>query len=264
VGVALITGGANGIGREIAQLLADRGDRVIIGDVDVAAGERASKEIGGAEFHPLDVSDSAAWDAVRDGPVAHHGGLDTLILNAGVMSRPRGAPLDGEGLDWFTHAAYERVVSVNLAGVVEGLLAFVSSMVSRRRGQIIVISSIDGLLAYPQDPLYAMVKAAQVSLVRSLGPILEEHTITINAVCPYAVTTDLTPENFRDQPGRGISPANFAKAVAIALDSGRSGEVWLKHDEAQAPVVHEFAAVIGADRVYPRESDAPTSSDSDR
>jgi len=250
--INVITGGAGGIGAAIGQRLGKRGERVILADIEEAAGESARREIGSdAEFLNLDVSDSSSWSHLREETILRHGHIDTLILNAGVMSGPRGAAIDGgSSLQWLTRDAYERVMSVNQEGVVNGLLAFLPTFLEQGAGQIVVVSSVDAVIPYPQDPFYAMTKASQLSLVRSLAPALSQAGVTINAICPYAVSTELTPANFRDVPGRGMPASEFAEAVDFVLESTDTGQVWLKHPLSRDPSLYDFAPVPGVDRLY--------------
>lgn len=249
--ITLITGGGDGIGAALARRLASRGRSVLVADVDRAAGEATCRAIGpNAEYVDLDVTDVDAWEALRTDIAARGLVLDALVLNAGVLSGPRGAAVDNESLRWFSREGYDRVTSINLGGTVNGLLTFVPLLRQQQHGQIVIVSSVDALLPYPQDPFYAMTKASQVSLVRSLAPALAADQVRINAICPYAVSTELTPANFRDQPGRGMSPDDFVQAVEELMSGDSTGRVWLKHRADAAAVPYDFAAVEGVGTVY--------------
>ncbi|MBA0124274.1 SDR family oxidoreductase [Haloechinothrix sp. YIM 98757] len=249
--VAMITGAANGIGAATARIMVQRGMKVVLVDVDDETGRNLESELGpSAEFHRLDVSDPVGWVHLKDHVLETHGRIDILVLNAGTMSRPRGARVDDDTFGWLNQGAYERVLAVNQHGVVNGTMTFLPVFLQQESGRVLVISSVDALIPYPQDPFYAMAKASQLSFVRSMGELLKEFGVSVNALCPFSVLTDLTPENFRDLPERSISPEVFAEAVTYVLKSETTGEVWLKYHDTPEPCVHEFSEVQGIEKLY--------------
>ncbi len=184
--VALVTGGANGLGRATAARLAGGGARVVLADIEADPGGQAAEEFG-AVFIEADVSLPEASEAAVALAVEKFGGLDFAFLNAGVAT--------GCGLiDHFDLDAYRRAMGVNLDGVVFGLNAVVPALRERGGGSIVATSSLAGLAPVPYDPIYAANKHAVAGLTRSLGPVLAPEGIHFNAICPgFADTRIIDP-----------------------------------------------------------------------
>ncbi|HUF32166.1 MAG TPA: SDR family NAD(P)-dependent oxidoreductase [Acidimicrobiales bacterium] len=221
--VALVSGGASGIGLATAERLAAEGATLVIADVDEDGGRRAATKVGG-RFVRTDVTDPAAWRALVDDVVATEGGLDIAHLNAGVLT--------GEGdLRSLTDAQYRRITSVNIDGVVFGARAAGAAMVERGGGAIVATASMAGLIAFSMDPIYTMTKHAVVGLVRALGPPFAAHGVTVNAVCPGIVDTPLVGAGSKpllEAAGLTlISAEQVADAVVTAVRSGLTGEAWV-------------------------------------
>jgi NAD(P)-dependent dehydrogenase (short-subunit alcohol dehydrogenase family) len=219
--VALITGGAKGIGAAVARRLAGLGARIVIADVDVGGGTALADEIGGT-FIRCDVREPAESVAAVGMAVERFGGLDLAFLNAGVAT--------GCGLaDDFDLEAYRRAMAVNLDGVVFGVRAALPALRARGGGDIVATASMAGLTATPFDPIYGANKAAVVGLVRALGPAVGPEGIRVNALCPSFADTDiLTP--LKDHLERTGFPILTVGAVVDAfmaiLASGGVGECW--------------------------------------
>ncbi len=216
--VALVTGGASGIGAATAARLAAEGAAVIVADVQVEAGEKAAADIGG-RFVALDVTDSAAWRVAIDDILATEGRLDIAHLNAGVMT--------GEGdLRALTDEQLDRVLGVNVRGVIYGARAAARAMAGHGGG-IVATASVAGLIGWSADPIYTMSKHAVVGLVRALDPQLALLGISINAVCPGIVDTAMLGSEMKELlEGAGvpiIPPSQIAEGVVTALRSGRTG-----------------------------------------
>lgn len=218
--VALITGGASGLGRATATALAARGTKVVVADVDEEGGRAVAEELD-ATFVPCDVRDLDANLAAVRAAEATHGGLDLAYLNAGVAS------MMGVGDD-FDVERYRHVMGVNLDGVVFGVHAVLPALRRRGGGSIVATASLAGLTAVPFDPLYAANKHAVVGLVRSLGP-LEQEGIRVNAVCPgFAESKIIEPiREGLQSAGLPIIPAEQVAATVLHLfDGDMSGECW--------------------------------------
>lgn len=229
---ALITGGASGIGRALAVALTARGARVTIADLDGDAAGRAAAEIGtrlGSHLvtaRQLDVRDREAFRSLVGGL----GDLDLLCNNAGI---PMGGPtheLDG--------AHWDRVIDVNLRGVVNGVLAAYPAMVARGRGHIVNTASGAGLVAAPFVAPYTATKHAVVGLSLALRPEAALHGVVVSVLCPGAVETpihDRRPD--RDLPAvarlatsreylaavhqRPVAAAGFAERALDRIERGR-------------------------------------------
>lgn len=182
---AIITGGASGIGRSIAALLAGEGAHVVITDISIDDGSTAAREIGNrAVFMAQDVADEAAWIEVIADTVKQFGGLNILVNNAGIGSlhvRPENADLD----------QWRRVQSVNLEGTFLGCKHALPAMESGNGGSIINISSIAAFVPTAGDLVYGATKAAVLQLTRSLALhcAQNESNIRVNSIHPGAIRT---------------------------------------------------------------------------
>lgn len=219
--VALVTGGASGIGRAVATALAERGALVAIVDVDQRGGAEVAAQLD-AELVVADVSDLHqclhAVEVVgeRLGPIA------LAHLNAGVSTGC------GIGED-FDLDAYRRAMGVNLDGVVFGVHAVLPAIRAAGGGAIVATASLAGLTGMPFDPVYSANKHAVVGLVRALGPALASEGIRVNAVCPGFAESKII-EPIRDAlvaEGLPIIPAEQVAQTVIGLFEGEmSGECW--------------------------------------
>lgn len=219
--VALITGGANGIGAAAARRLAGSGARVVVADVDTEAGAAVAAEVGGV-FVRCDVRQLADNQAAVATAVSEFGGLDIAFLNAGVGT--------GCGLgDDFDPERYRAAMGINLDGVVYGAHAALPALRARGGGDIVATASMAGLMPAPLDPAYAANKAGVVGLVRALGPAWEGDGVRVNALCPAFAETALIVPLKRGLERAGV-PILTVEAVVdtlvAALTSGRVGECW--------------------------------------
>ncbi|WP_169948025.1 SDR family NAD(P)-dependent oxidoreductase [Microbispora sp. H11081] len=218
--IALVTGGAGGIGAGVARRLAAYGAHVVLADVDAEAGARTAEEIG-ASFVRADVSSLEDNQVAVEFAVERHGGLDLAFLNAGVASAC------GLGDD-FDLGRYRRVMGINLDGVVFGVQAALEAM--RAGGVIVATASMAGIVGIPQDPLYAANKHAVVGLVRSLGPRLESFGIRVQGLCPSFADTAILDGDVRALLDETRFPILDVETVVDAffslLASEGTGECW--------------------------------------
>ena len=218
--VALITGGAGGLGSATARALAREGVRVVLSDIDPSGAELAD-EIGGS-FIEADASTLEANREMVEFALAEQGGLDLVFLNAGIAS--------GVGLgDDFDEELYRRAMGINLDGVVFGTVAALPALRERGGGSIVATASLAGLTPTPFDPIYAANKHAVVGLARSLGLGLGDYRVRFNAICPgFAESGIIAP--IREaivESGTPIIPAEqVADAVVQLFDGEMSGECW--------------------------------------
>jgi len=247
--VALVTGGASGLGRATAIALAAAGAEVVVADVDEAGGAQVAAQIGG-HFVAADVSDLEANRAMVAFVRERCGRLDLAHLNAGVTS---GCGL-GEDFDL---AAYRRAMGVNLDGVVFGTHAVLAAL--RRnggpdRGAIVATASLAGLTAVPMEPLYAANKHGVVGLVRSLRPSLALDGIRVNAVCPGFAESAMTApiRAGLEAAGFELIPAEVvAETVVRLFASDATGECWFVQ-QGREPAPFQFRNVPG-----PRPAKSP-------
>ena len=221
--VALVTGGASGIGLACARELARRGARVAVADADVRRLGRLSRVFGRAHLYRLDVSDPGAVRRAVADLVRRERRLDVLVLAAGIA---RDAVL------WkMTDDAWSRVIDVDLSGVAHVLRAAASVLRRRRSGRVVIISSINGRRGKFGQSNYAAAKAGLLGLARSAARELAASGVTVNVVEPGFTATPMTaglPARVRDRAlaetplGRLGRPEDVAAAVAFFAGPGAS------------------------------------------
>lgn len=136
--VAIVTGGARGMGAATCRLFVEEGARVVIGDVLDAEGEALARELGdAARFVRLDVADEASWARVAEAAVEQFGRIDVLVNNAAVLTFG--------GITELSKRDFERAVSINLVGTFVGIRTIAPRMIAQQSGSIVNISSVDGL-----------------------------------------------------------------------------------------------------------------------
>ena len=210
VEVAIITGGGSGIGLALGRLLARRGVRVILADVDEEALARAAQE-DGLEGMRLDVTDAAAVQVAVDRVVERHERLDYFFNNAGVGGTKK--MLEATLEEW------RRIVDLNLMGVIHGVRAAYPLMVRQGHGHIINTSSISGLIPWPGQTLYNTTKYAVIGLSHSLRPEAARFGVSVNVVCPAAVKSAIWGTSILGERDRGIeSPPG-------AMDTGAAAKI---------------------------------------
>jgi NAD(P)-dependent dehydrogenase (short-subunit alcohol dehydrogenase family) len=211
--VAIVTGAASGIGRALSVGLCRRGDTVILADLDADRLMAVAKELGalpGAAIPvELDVRDAAAVDRVVDRAFTEYGGLDLLFNNAGIAI--------GGRLEELTLPHWDRIIDVNLRGVVHGVQAAYPRMLARGRGHIINTASTAGLVPSPLLTPYATTKHAVVGLTLSLRPEAAARGVRVSVVCPGVVETPILdramPEDL-PQPPSAMNGRAFVTHVA--------------------------------------------------
>ena len=180
--VAVITGGARGMGAATARLFASEGAIVIVADVLAEEGEALAAELGGAaRFQRLDVSDEASWVALVDEAMQHHGRIDALVNNAAVVAF---SPLIA-----LTAADIDRVLGINVKGAMLGLKHVGAKMCAAGKGAIVNISSVDGLRGANSLALYSSSKWAVRGLTKTAALEFGPLGVRVNSVHPGGVNT---------------------------------------------------------------------------
>lgn len=226
--VALITGAAGGIGAATARAMASSGITVVGADIDRAGGERVFFDLGSPHrFKQLDVRSDAEWRALVAEIVAEFGRLDILHLNAGVMVRPKGAPLFDDTIPWLTVEGYHKVREVNLDGVVYGVLA---TLGAPGLTNIVITASAAAILPLEMDPYYTATKFAELGFGLALAPLLEPRGIRVDVICPGAIDTPITAPDVRDML-KQEPPTLIAESVLALINGAEKGPVWLALNE---------------------------------
>lgn len=217
--VALVTGGASGIGAAAVDRLVAAGAQVVVVDLDAEGAAVVAEKAGGLAF-PADVTDPSAMPAAVAAAEERYGRLDVVLLNAGVTGGQSGT----EDLDL---AGYRRVVGVNLDHVVFGLSAAVPALRRSGGGRVVATASLAGLVELPGDALYTATKHAVVGYVRSAAATLAAEGIRVNAVCPGFADTPLIAgvrEQFGDFPM--LTADDVAAGIEGILERAEPGECW--------------------------------------
>jgi 3-oxoacyl-[acyl-carrier protein] reductase len=219
--VAVVTGSARGIGRAIAEVFAQRGANVVITDKNAEMAANTAQEMSDKygrkiSSFSVDVSDSASVKALFDQVLAEYNRVDILVNNAGTTRDNLIMRMDEP--DW------DLVLNINLKGVFNCSKAVVRPMMKQRSGRIINISSVSGLAGQPGQANYSASKAGVIGLTKALARELGSRQITVNAVAPGFIPTDLTkdlPTELKEASlgsiplGRWGNPEEIAYAVAF-------------------------------------------------
>jgi NAD(P)-dependent dehydrogenase (short-subunit alcohol dehydrogenase family) len=212
--VALISGAARGIGGETANLMAQAGARVVIGDVLDEVGRQTVAAInaagGQAEYVHLDVTREDQWAAAVDRAAGRFGKLDILVNNAGVFI--------GKGIEEISLAEWDRLVAVNMTGVFLGTRMAVAALreaakASEHGSAIVNLASIAGIVGSQLDPLYSMTKGGVTLFTKSAALEFgrKGYRIRVNSIHPGVIQTDMGAQTFVARAQR--SGTNDTEAV---------------------------------------------------
>ncbi|HVC55805.1 MAG TPA: SDR family NAD(P)-dependent oxidoreductase [Stellaceae bacterium] len=211
----VVTGGASGIGRATALLLAREGARVVIGDIDEAGGQRVAEEAKrdglAVEFLPLDLTQATSIGAFAAAFEARAGCADGLVNGAGW---DRIQPfLENPPEMW------DQLIAINLLGAVRLTRALLSPMVAAQHGKIVNISSDAGRVGSTGETVYAAAKGGLIAFTKSLAREVARYHINVNCVCPGPTDTPLfqrQPERMREALTRAIPFRRIAQPREIA------------------------------------------------
>jgi 3alpha(or 20beta)-hydroxysteroid dehydrogenase len=224
--VALVSGGARGMGASHVRAMVDEGAKVVFGDILNHEGELVAKEVGDScRYVPLDVTKPEQWDSAVATALDAFGGVDILVNNAGIINV--GTIEDYELSEW------HRILDINLTGVFLGIRSVVKPMKDAGRGSIINISSIEGLAGTIACHGYTATKFAVRGLTKSAALELGPSGIRVNSVHPGLIKTPMTewvPEDiFQTALGRIAEPREVSNLI-----------VYLASDESSYSTGSEF------------------------
>jgi NAD(P)-dependent dehydrogenase (short-subunit alcohol dehydrogenase family) len=229
--VALVTGGASGIGHAMAELLVRGGAKVVIADVNEAHAKEAAQELGGdALALGVDVSDEASVEGMVGATVQHFGRLDYAFNNAGISDRPN-------RIVDFDLAAWDRMIAVNMTGVFlcmkhEIRQFLTQDLVDERRGAICNTSSGAGIIPAPGQPHYTAAKHGVLGITKLGAQEYAAEGVRVNAICPGLTDTPMAaqamPEELFQQVLKTMPGGKVGRPVDVA-----AAAVWLCSDEAR-------------------------------
>jgi len=212
--VAVITGGASGIGRATVELFVAEGAKVVFADVNAAEGEALAAQLGpSTRFRRVDVSQAAEVQALVDFAIETFGGLDIMFNNAGISGKQHDRFLDDDLSDFYT------VIGVNLFGVMTGSQAAARYMRDHGGGVILNTASVAALLPGHALMSYRSTKAAVMMFSKSIAIDLAQYNIRVNVLAPGYIRTPLTSYAIP-----GMTPEQVEKvkaAVSPAMDSNQ-------------------------------------------
>jgi len=188
--VAVVTGGASGIGRALAERFAEEGMKVVLSDVEERALRAAEAELlaGGAEVLAVttDVGSAESMDHLAEATLDRFGAAHVLALNAGVSGG--GGPMED-----LTTSDWQWAIDVNLYGIIHGLRVFLSGLKAQDEGHVVVTASVAGLTSYPGTGPYNATKHAAVAIAETLHAELDEagSEVGVSCLCPGMVSTQI-------------------------------------------------------------------------
>lgn len=223
-GIAVVTGGASGIGAACCRELAAAGAKVVVLDRNLAGAETVAREIGGAAYL-ADVTDDAGMAAVAEKIEAEVGPVATLVGNAGILAFPA-RPFD------MTMQTWDEINRVDQRGVYLSNVVFARAMVRRRKGAIVNIASIAGMRSMPIHG-YASAKAAVISITQCLATEWGPAGVRVNAVSPGFVQTPALQAAI-DKGERDVEKlkANAAMGRTVRMDEIAKAVVFLSSENA--------------------------------
>ncbi|TFD87979.1 SDR family oxidoreductase [Cryobacterium lactosi] len=205
--VALVSGGARGLGAAMARRLVEEGAQVVIGDVLSEEGKDLAAELGEAcRYVHLDVTRAQHWDAAVATAVDEFGGLDVLVNNAGIVNFGT--------VEEYTLESWNTIIAVNLTGVFLGIKAAVPVIIRSKAGSIINVSSTAGLQGYEALPGYVAAKFGVRGLTKAVALDLGKYNVRVNSVHPGAIATPMTAG--LDLPQNHVALHRIGQATEVA------------------------------------------------
>jgi 3-hydroxybutyrate dehydrogenase len=205
----VVTGAANGIGHAIASMLSQHGARVLLADLDEAAGTTAANQLDGAVFRRADASSLEECEALIRYAEQVLGGVDILVNNAGVQHVC--------AIEDFPEERWEAMLRLMLTGPFVLMKYALPGMYTRRWGRVVNIASVHGLVASPFKAAYVAAKHGLLGLTKTAALEAGDKGVTVNAICPAYVRTALVERQLADQARiRGMSEDQVINQVMLA------------------------------------------------
>ena len=221
--VAIVTGGAQGIGLAVASRLLASGARGSLWDRDGELVERAAAELGpDAHAIVVDQTDTAAIKAAADAVADRLGKIDVLVANAGVAGS-NGAVVDYDVDEW------KSIVDINLNGVFNCCRAVLPHMITRNYGRVVNVASIAGKEGNPNAAAYSASKAGVIALTKSLGKETADRNVSVNCVTPAAARTRIFDQMQQSHIDYMLS--KIPRGRFLEVDEAASMIVWLTTEE---------------------------------
>ncbi|MDR3422292.1 MAG: SDR family NAD(P)-dependent oxidoreductase [Xanthobacteraceae bacterium] len=223
--VAIVTGGAQGIGLAVAERILASGGRVSIWDRDKALLAKTATDLGGpdrVQGLPVDIADLAAVETATNAVAGHFGKIDILINNAAIVG-PNANTWE------YPPEAFAEVVNVGLLGTFYCCRSVVPHMIAANYGRIVNLSSVAGKEGNPKAPAYSSMKAAVIALTKSLGKELAGYNIGVNCVTPAVAKTTLALSQAPDFLAMIIS--KIPRGRMLELEEAASMICWLASAE---------------------------------
>ncbi|PWA34006.1 glucose/ribitol dehydrogenase [Artemisia annua] len=227
--VAMITGGAQGIGETTARLFVKHGAKVVIADIQDELGKHVCEDIGldNASFVHSDVTIESDVENAINTTLAKYGKLDIMINNAAIVDDVKPNILDND------LSAFERVMSVNVTGVFLGTKHAARAMIPARSGNIITMGSISGSIGGVISHSYSSSKHAIVGLTKNTAAELGQYGIRVNCLSPHFIPSPLTTNMISDYPEKYSNVYSNLKGIALAKDDVAEAALFLASDEAR-------------------------------
>jgi NAD(P)-dependent dehydrogenase (short-subunit alcohol dehydrogenase family) len=232
---AVVSGGASGIGRAIAQLFLEEGAKVVIADINGALLDKTAKELaahGAVSGVVADVRSMADAGRIIGQAVDRHGGLDILVCNAGITSVMP--------IEQLSEEEWDAVLATNVKGMFTLVKQAIAPMIARGGGRIVTLGSEMGIVAVPESPAYNASKGAVIMFTKSIALDLIRHNIRVNSLCPGITRTPL----LQAEIDNSLEPQKVAAAQASWAPINRvadpreiaQGALFLASDESSFAV----------------------------
>lgn len=248
--VVVVTGGGSGIGRALVLELLGRGARVAAVDLrepglnETAALAKAGDRLS---LHVADITDRPAIEALPDVVIAHHGQVDGIVNNAGVIQ-----PF--VSFNELEYDVIERMIRVNLFGTIHVLKAFLPHLLQRPSAHVVNVSSMGGFLPFPGQTMYGASKAAVKLLTEGLYAELLDTSVSVSCVMPGAVDTAITENSGVDMPGGAQAAEAQAHRTTSAEDAARTMCNGIEADKLHILVGTDAKLMHLASRIAPRQA----------